>query len=238
MLEILQKEIHEAGKKEKSKNLARFFKTGKGQYGEGDIFLGVTVPQLRVIAKRHACLSFTDTKKLLNSPFHEERMVALLILVDQYKKGAPTIREKVFRLYLKNLPRVNNWDLVDLSAPRIMGAHLFNTNQKVSSFLSKLALSKNIWERRVAIISTLYFIVEGDFVPTLNIAKRLQGDKHDLIHKATGWMLREVGKRDVATLEHFLQEENHYRMMPRTMLRYAIERFPETKRKKYLSGIL
>ncbi len=239
LLEEIKNDLRLVERKEQRETLARFFKTGKGQYGEGDVFLGVRVPQSRVVVKKYRSLSFGDLEKLLNSRFHEERLVALLILVGQYQQGDKDAREKIFTFYQEHLSRVNNWDLVDVSAPHIVGADLFGAPKKMRTlFLNRLATSKNLWERRIAIVSTLYFIRQGDFMPTLTLAKLLLNDHEDLIHKATGWMLREVGKCDVATLEHFLQEENHYRMMPRTMLRYAIERFPETKRKKYLSGIL
>lgn len=237
-LAVLQKELRNTATKVRAKNNARYFKTGKGQYGEGDVFLGVTVPDCRKVAKGNSTLSLVDLQKLLDSRFHEERLTALLILVGQYQKGDNAFRDKIFSFYLKNLARVNNWDLVDLSAPQIAGVHLFSAQKKTPALLTKLSTSPNLWHRRVAILSTFYFINQGEFAFSLAIARRLIGDKHDLIHKALGWMLREIGKRDLATLENFLCENSRYKKMPRTMLRYAIERFPEPKRKKYLSGIL
>jgi 3-methyladenine DNA glycosylase AlkD len=238
MYENVKKDLRKVASKEKAKVLAGFFKTGKGEYGEGDIFLGVTVPKSRIIAKKYADLSLAEIKKLLSSEIHEERLTALLILVLQYQKGGADAREKVFEFYVKNIRQVNNWDLVDLSAPRILGTHLFRCTKKMRAILTELSQSSNLWDRRVAILATFYFIKQGEFAPSIDIAKRLLNDKHDLIHKAIGWMLREVGKRDFATLETFLLEKGHYKKMPRTMLRYAIERFPEQKRKKYLLGVL
>jgi len=238
MLKELKKDLRAVASKEKAKVLASFFKTGKGDYGEGDVFLGVTVLLSRIIAKKYAKISFGDIKELLDSPIHEERIVALLILVDRYQKGDEASRQKVFRFYLKNLVRVNNWDLVDLSAPQIVGAYLFDAPKKMRTLLMKLATSSDLWARRVAIVSTFYFIRRDEFAPTLDIAKCLLNDKQELIHKSVGWMLREVGKRDFAVLENFLKESSRYKTMPRTMLRYAIERFPESKRKRYLSGII
>lgn len=237
-MSTVQKELRSMATKERAKNNAWYFKTGKGQYGEGDIFLGVTVPDCRKVAKRNSTLSLTNLQKLLSSRFHEERLTALLILVLQYQKGDSVVQEKIFQFYIKNLKRVNNWDLVDLSAHHIVGAHLFGAPEKMRALLTKLSTSPNLWVRRVAILSTFYFINQGEFAPSLALAKRLIGDEHDLIHKAVGWMLREVGKQDLGTLEKFLREKSRYNTMPRTMLRYAIERFPEQKRKKYLLGIV
>ncbi|OHA79413.1 MAG: DNA alkylation repair protein [Candidatus Yonathbacteria bacterium RIFCSPHIGHO2_01_FULL_44_41] len=242
MLSKLKKDLRKVAKKEKAKALSRFFKAGRGQYGEGDIFLGVMVPQSRIVAKKYENLPFVHIQKLLDSPIHEERLVALLILVEQYQKGDTTLRKKVFEFYIKNLKCANNWDLVDLSADKILGAQLFrqmvSCPKKMRTLFSKLSSSSNLWERRASIVATSYFIKHGEFVPTLDIAERLIADKHDLIHKAVGWMLREVGKRDLGTLESFLLEKSRYKTMPRTMLRYAIERFPEPKRKKYLFGTM
>jgi 3-methyladenine DNA glycosylase AlkD len=207
--------------------MQRFFKTARGQYGEGDIFLGLTVPQSRMIAKLHKAPGADAVQELVQSNIHEERLVALLMLVSKYESGD----KQVVQVYLDNLHYVNNWDLVDLSAPRILGAHLFD---KERSMLFKLAKSDNLWEKRIAIVSTLYFIRRNDFGDTIKIAEILLGDKHDLIHKAVGWMLREVGKRDLLVLEKFLAL--HRTKMPRTMLRYAIERLPEKKRKFYMAG--
>ena len=203
-----------------------FFKTGPGQYGEGDVFLGVTVPQSRKIAKSYRSADLDTVRELLHSKVHEERQVALLILVGKYDAGENGIVD----FYLEHLQQVNNWDLVDLTAPNILGKHLADKNR---SLLHKLARSSNVWERRIAIVATYHFIRNNDFGDTLSIAEILLGDNQDLIHKASGWMLREVGKRNVVLLENFLG--HHYKKMPRTMLRYAIERLPESRRKFYIS---
>jgi 3-methyladenine DNA glycosylase AlkD len=203
-----------------------FFKTGPGQYGEGDIFMGIKVPVLRAAAKKAKDLSLAELQTLLDSEIHEERLIALLILDAQYAKTADP---KIVDFYLKNTHRINNWDLVDSSAPYILGMHLLTHDPKI---LYDLVKSKNLWERRIAIISTAAFIRAGHFKHTLALSELLLGDKHDLMHKAVGWMLREVGKRDQATLEKFLTAHSSH--MPRTALRYAIERFPEPLRKQYL----
>ena len=227
----LQKKIKELGSPEVSKTMQLFFKTGKGEYGEGDIFAGLKVPSQRKLAREFRDLSLTDLKILLNSPVHEERLISLFILVDKYGKGDKQEKEAIFSFYLKYRKGINNWDLVDLSAPKIIGKHLLN---KDKNLLFKFALSKNLWERRIAVLSTYEFIKNNDFDLALQISEMLLKDKHDLIHKAVGWMLREIGKRDLQAEESFLKI--HYKKMRRTMLRYAIEKFPETKRKKYLQG--
>jgi 3-methyladenine DNA glycosylase AlkD len=227
----LRNDLKKEANKEQAVNLQRFFKTGKGEYGEGDIFYGIKVPLQRAIAKKHRDLSLSELQELLNSPVHEERLVSLFILVDQYARGDEKMKEKIFNFYLKNTLKINNWDLVDLSAPKIVGAHLFNRDK---SILFKLAGSSNLWEKRIAILSTMFFIKNLHFETTLKISEILLKDKHDLIHKGVGWMLREVGNKDLAVEEKFLKK--YYRQMPRTMLRYAIEKFPETKRKAYLKG--
>ncbi|MEN6458207.1 MAG: DNA alkylation repair protein [Thermoguttaceae bacterium] len=211
--------------------LARFFKTGPGQYGEGDKFIGVKVPVTRKVAKEFTSLPLTEIECLLHSEIHEERLLALVILVGQFEKGDNAIKKQIYDLYLANTSYINNWDLVDLSAPQIVGGYLETRSRKP---LERLAKSKSLWERRISILATFHFIREGDFADTIRIAKMLLKDKEDLIHKAVGWMLREVGKRDVVVLEEFLG--NHCRVMPRTMLRYAIERFPEGKRRGYMNG--
>lgn len=211
----------------------RFFKTGPGEYGEGDIFLGVRVPELRKLAKEFSAVSLDEAISFLRSSYHEERLLALLMLVRLYLKGDQATKEKVYQQYLKNTRFINNWDLVDLSAPQIVGAHLWEQDRKP---LSVLAQSDQWWERRIAIMATFHFIRQGEYAETLRLAKRLLTDQEDLIHKAVGWMLREIGKRDLAGAESFLRE--HYQRMPRTMLRYAIEKFPEVKRQKYLKGCL
>ncbi len=213
----------------KAQVLQGFFKTGPGEYGEGDVFLGVMVPQVRQVAREFSALPDREVERLLASPVHEERLTGLLVLVRRFEKGDPSGRRRAHDLYRRHLRRVNNWDLVDLTAPNILGAYLLDRNRSV---LDRLARSPNLWRRRIAIVATHAFIRRGEFADTLRIAGCLINDPEDLIHKAVGWMLREVGKRDVATLEGFLR--THCRRMPRTMLRYAIERFPESRRKAYL----
>lgn len=230
-LALLREELWSIGNPDKAVILQRFFKTGKGQYGEGDIFLGVSVPHSRILSKRYKDLEFEDIEKLLNSKIHEERLVALIILVQKFEKGADADKKKVFDFYLKSTKWINNWDLVDLSCPKIVGEYLLNKPKKI---LYKLAKSKNLWERRVSIVSTYRFIKNGQFEDTLKLSEILISDKHDLIHKAVGWMLREVGKKSTETLEYFLKK--NYKMMTRTTLRYSIEKFPEQKRKEYLFG--
>jgi 3-methyladenine DNA glycosylase AlkD len=211
----------------------RFFKTGPGQYGEGDKFLGLTVPAMRTVVRKYRGLDDDAVLELLASPWHEDRLVAVLLLVEGYKRGDELRRGKVHRAYLANARWINNWDLVDCSAEYVIGAHLVADEIRL---LERLARSKNLWERRIAIVATFHFIKRGEFRPTLRIATMLLGDSHDLIHKAVGWMLREVGKRDRKALDGFLKR--HYRKMPRTMLRYAIERHPERIRKQYLVGTI
>lgn len=227
----IQKELRALASPETAAILQRFFKTGKGEYGEGDVFLGIKVPPMRALAKQHKDAGLDTVTRLLASRYHEERLIALLLLIHIYQQSDSKTRSEAFKLYLDNTTRINNWDLVDVSAPHIVGAHLAERPRKV---LYTLARSKLLWERRIAIISTLHFIRLNDFADTLGIATALLHDEHDLMHKAVGWMLREVGKRDLAVEEGFLKQ--HYRGMPRTMLRYAIERFPESKRKSYLNG--
>lgn len=227
----VQKEVRALASPEIAANLQRFFKTGPGQYGEGDIFLGIKVPSLRALAKKHRDATLDAITALLHSRYHEERLFALLLLTQFYEQVSEHDQAAAYDLYLGNTHHINNWDLVDVSAPRIVGHHLLERPRKI---LHKLARSPLLWERRIAILSTLYFIRYDDFDDTFRIAKTLLHDEHDLMHKAVGWMLREVGKRDLAAEESFLKL--HYRDMPRTMLRYAIERFPESKRKNYLHG--
>ncbi len=226
----IQKEIHHFASPAKAKNSARFFKTAPGQYGHGDLFIGVTVPEVRSIAKKFFDLPLADIQKLLQSKIHEERLLALILLVKRFKKASEKERKVIYEFYLKNTKYINNWDLVDTSAGYIVGGFLYN---KPKTILKKLAQSTNLWERRIAIIATFYDIYQGQSEETFKIAAILINDEHDLIHKAVGWMLREVGKRCGEEIEEsFLQK--HYRSMPRTMLRYAIERFSEKKRKFYL----
>lgn len=221
-------------KRANSKNvdiLLRFFKTGKGEYGEGDIFIGVKVPQTRDVAKAFRKLPLRQSLQLLKSKVHEERLLALMILANQFPKADEKTQKQIYTLFMKNLRYVNNWDLVDSSAHLIAGAYLFDKNRAP---LYKLARSKRLWEKRVAVIATYWFIRKYDFADTLKISEILLNDEHDLIHKAVGWMLREVGNRDFKTEEQFLKK--HSKKMPRTMLRYAIEKFPETLRLRYLKG--
>lgn len=229
MLKQLQKELRNLANPEKAKLLQRFFKTGKGEYGEGDVFLGIMVPQQRIMAKKYNDLNLKEIQNLLKSKIHEERLIALFILIDQYKKSDDFKQKKIFDFYLKNTEYINNWDLVDLSAPKIVGGYLLD---KDKSILYEFAKSENFWERRIAVLATFRFINRLQFSDALEIGKILISDKHDLIHKAVGWMLREIGKRDLKTEEKFL--EKFGKIMPRTMLRYAIEKFPEKKRKYYL----
>jgi 3-methyladenine DNA glycosylase AlkD len=219
----------------KKANLAtRFFKTAPGQYGEGDIFIGITVPEQRKIATQFQHASFADIASLLKGEIHEHRFTALEILDIQFKRAPhDSSRIKIVNFYLKNLSRVNNWDLVDTSAPYILGAWLVDKKSADRKILYKLARSKNVWERRVAIVATQALIREGQYQDTLRIAKILLADSHDLIHKATGWMLREVGKLDEALLITFLKQ--HADTIPRTMLRYAIEKFPANIRREFLT---
>ena len=232
MIDLIKRNLEEKSNPEKAKILQRFFKTGKGQYGEGDIFIGVTVPEIRKTANEYKNLKFAEIQKLLNSKIHEHRVAGLIILVKQFKKGSEQEKCKVFDFYIKNFKCVNNWDLVDLSSHHIIGIYLLDHPEK-TSLLYKWATSKNLWERRIAIISTFEFIRKNKFEESLKLAEILLNDKHDLIHKAVGWMLREIGKRDQQAEEMFL--EKYYKKMPRTMLRYAIEKFAPEKRKYYMA---
>jgi 3-methyladenine DNA glycosylase AlkD len=229
MLNQLRKEMKAASDPKRAKASKWFFKTGKGDYGEGDIFLGLDNPSMRRIAKKYKGLPLGSVQKLLDSGIHEERQMGLFILVNLFARSDEKRRKELFSFYLKNAKRVNNWDLVDLSAPHIVGESLLPNDRKI---LYKLAKSDNLWERRIAIISTFAFIRNGEFRDTLAIAEILMNDPHDLIHKAVGWMLREVGKRDQSVLENFLKK--HSKHMPRTMLRYAIEKFDPKKRAFYM----
>ncbi|OGE14391.1 DNA alkylation repair protein [Candidatus Daviesbacteria bacterium RIFCSPHIGHO2_12_FULL_37_11] len=238
MLKKLRADLEKFKNPEKAKSLQRFFKTGKGQYGEGDIFLGISVPILRKIAIKYKDLPFTGITKLLKSKIHEERLIALLLLVHNFQKGDKKKRKEIYEFYLKSTKHINNWDLVDLSAPKILGADLLDPRLREDDkkILYKLAKSENLWERRIAIIATYQFIWKAkEYKNTFKIAEILLSDKHDLIQKAVGWMLREVGKRiSQDTEEDFLRK--NYHKMGRTALRYAIERFPESLRIKYLKG--
>jgi 3-methyladenine DNA glycosylase AlkD len=230
MLDDLRKEVELSANPERAAVLQRFFKTGPGQYGEGDVFVGIVVPVSRKIAKKYASLPYDGVTMLLKSKIHEERLIALLILIAQFEKGYAREKEQIFNLYLNHTAFINNWDLVDLSAEKIVGAYL---NEKPKTILYKLAHSRSLWERRISIVSTFHYIKQGEYEDTLAIAAILLEDKEDLIHKATGWMLREVGKRcSVEAEEIFLRK--YHRKMPRTMLRYSLERFSQEKRLLYL----
>ena len=227
-----RKDLHNLANPQKANLLKTFFKTGKGEYGEGDKFLGITVPEQRSLIKNYLNLSFDDIADLLASKWHEERLCALLMLVRKYQKSNESrMQKKLYEFYLKNAAGINNWDLVDLSARYIVGHYIFSRNEN-KSILYSLAQSTNMWQRRIAIIATQYFIRNNCFNETIRIVQKLINDKEDLIHKACGWMLREIGKRDVEVLKDFLHDNLH--KMPRTMLRYAIEHFPEAERKRYL----
>lgn len=225
----LKKELRASADPERAKNLAWFFKTGKGQYGYGDRFIGLTVPTLRRIAHRYVDLPLTDVARLLASPIHEHRAAALEILVAQYDREKS---KAIFDFYLQHTKFVNNWDLVDGSAPYIAGRHLLTRPRRI---LYRLAKSSNLWERRIAIVSTFAFIKAGEIEDTFSVAKILLKDDHDLIHKAVGWALREAGKQSTPALLEFLKQ--NYSALPRTTLRYAIERFPAAQRKKMLAGV-
>ena len=227
----IRRSLEKLADKEKAQVLQRFFKTGPGEYGEGDVFLGIKVPELRRLAKEYEGIALGEAKQLLRSPIHEQRLLALLILIRNFSKGDEKTKKRIYDLYLKNTQYINNWDLVDVSAEHILGAYLM---ERSKTPLYGLAKSDSLWERRISILSTFRYIKRGQFSQTLKISKMLLSDEQDLIHKAVGWMLREVGKRHLPTEEKFLRA--HYKRMPRTMLRYAIERFPERKRQRYLKG--
>lgn len=215
-----------------AKLLQRFFKTAPGEYGHGDIFLGIMVPIQRKIAKNYIDLNLADIQKLLNSKVHEHRFCALAILVSKYKKAGDLEKKKIFNFYIKNSPKINNWDLVDVSAPKIVGEYLLNKNKGI---LYKLARSKDLWQKRISVLATFWFIRENKFKDSLKISEILLNDKHDLIHKAVGWMLREIGKKNKQVEIKFL--EKHAHKMPRVMLRYAIEKFSKKKQKYFLKKI-
>jgi len=232
LLEQARVALHAHANPEDALFLQRFFKTGPGEYAEGDVFIGVRVPTTRKIARQFKDLPLDLTSQLLCSSVHEERLLALVILTERMKKkGSEEEKKAIYELYLSHTEWINNWDLVDVTAEHVVGRYLYDKSRQP---LYNLAASKDRWERRISIISTFYFIRKGDFEDTLRLAEFHLEDSHDLMHKAVGWMLREVGKRDQPTEEDFLRK--HYRVMPRTMLRYAIERFPEELRQGYLKG--
>ncbi len=228
----IKKDLRNLADPERKKVYEWFFKTGRGQYGEGDKFLGVVMPNIRKVAKNYVEMDLENIEKILQSSFHEDRMCALVIMTYKFKKVDEKEQKKIYNSYLKHIKKyVNNWDLVDVSAHKIVGEYLLDKDRNI---LYKLAKSKNLWERRVAIVATYQFIKNKELEDTLKISKILLEDSHDLIHKAVGWMLREAGKKDVKVLEKFLKK--YYKKMPRTMLRYSIEKFPEKIRKDYLVG--
>lgn len=227
----LSQELHSLADPEIAEHSKRFFKTSTGEYAEGDEFLGLRVPDQRKLARKYADMPLEGAEKLLHSPYHEERLTALFILEHTFKKANAELQSEIYSLYLTNLNRINNWDLIDSSAPKILGEYL---QDKPRNILYSLAASESLWDRRISIMATFPFIKKGDFDDTLHIAKLLLNDNHDLIHKACGWMLREVGKKNQKLLEEFLK--SCYQKMPRTMLRYAIEKFPEDLRQTYLKG--
>ena len=230
-LKEIKTALRQAADPIKARELQRFFKTGSGEYGHGDVFLGIKVPVLRKIAKTYPKTGLPEIEILLKSPIHEERFLSLVLMVQAYAKASEPERKNLYGFYLNHTPFINNWDLVDTSAPHIVGAFLADKNRKPITILAK---STNLWERRIAVMATFFFIRQGDFTDALLISELLLNDKEDLIHKAVGWMLREIGNRNRQTEEFFLIK--HYHKMPRTMLRYAIEKFPESIRKKYLKG--
>ena len=230
----VQKKLRKMANKKIANHSQSFFKTGKGEYGEGDLFLGIRVPELRKVAKEFFDLDKTSILKLLKSKYHEERLTAVIILVNQYSKSRDdVIRNKLYKLYTANFKYINNWDIVDVSCHKIVGPHL---EERSRSILYKWAKSKDLWTRRISIISTFWFIRNNDLDDSYKLATILLKDKHDLMHKAVGWVLRECGKKDFKRLDNFLK--SNYKKMPRTMLRYAIEKFPETHRKKYINGTI
>lgn len=227
----IRNELRKLGNKEIAEHSQRFFRTGNGQYGAGDRFLGIRVPVLRKLAKKHQGISIEEASQLLKSQFHEERLLSLLMLINIFKTTNEENKEFIYILYLNNTKFINNWDLIDCSAEHIVGAYLRERDKQP---IYNLANSKSLWERRVSIMSTFHFIKNKEFIEPLKVSEILLHDKEDLIHKAVGWMLREIGKRDIRAEDVFLKK--HYKDMPRTMLRYAIEKFPEERRKKYLKG--
>lgn len=230
-LQAVNTELRSLADPKRAEHTLGYFKCGPGEYGEGDLFLGIRVPDVRKLAKRFADASLSGVTELLHSEYHEARLLALFILVNRYAKADDATKKTIYDLYLANTDRINNWDLVDSSAPQIVGGWLYKRER---SILYTLAKSDSLWERRIAVMATFFFIRKNEFADTLAIAKLLLNDTHDLIHKAVGWMLREIGNREREAEENFLKM--HYQKMPRTMLRYAIEKFPEAKRQAYLKG--
>jgi len=235
-LDNLRKQINTLADRSRAIQLQRYFKTGPGDYGEGDHFLGLKVPQARALARKFFGLEYFETLELLKSPNHEERLIALFILIEKYKKN-PELREQIFQGYIEHTPFINNWDLVDSSSPQIIGEHLLHKPRKIlENWINSTDPPDDLhamWKKRIALLATLAFIRRGEFQPTLDYAEKLLNHPHDLIHKAAGWMLREVGKKSPEILIQFVKR--HGRSMPRTMVRYAIERLPETTRLQLLT---
>lgn len=227
----LRRALENAADPERAEINQRFFKTRPGEYGEGDLFRGIRVPVLRKLCREYESLSTKDLMPLLESKYHEDRLLGLIILVRQFEHGGSEDKSRIYNFYLSHTKYINNWDMVDCSAPSIVGGYLHDRSRAP---IHRLAKSANLWERRIAALATFHFIRRGEFDDALRIAKTLVSDTEDLIHKAIGWMLREIGSRDIEAEEAFLRL--HYKTMPRTMLRYAIEKFPESKRKLYLTG--
>jgi 3-methyladenine DNA glycosylase AlkD len=231
MSDQILNELKNLGDPERATHSQRFFKTGAGEYGEGDVFLGIKVPVQRALAKRYRKATHSDSLALLHSQYHEVRLTALFLMVDLYTRGNAQEKKQIYTDYLANVRYINNWDLVDSSAMQIVGHFLFDKDR---NHLRTLARSEDLWERRVSIIASYHFIRQYEFQDTLDLSEIMLHDTEDLIHKAVGWMLREVGNRSRPTEERFLMD--HYRVMPRTMLRYAVEKFPEALRQAYLKG--
>ncbi|PKL18634.1 MAG: DNA alkylation repair protein [Spirochaetae bacterium HGW-Spirochaetae-5] len=227
--ETIKNELNKIADKEKAIHLSRFFKTGKGEYGEGDVFIGIQVPHQRKIAKQFPVADLSEIEKLIDDPVHEFRLTALLLLIELYKKAGEEEQKNIVNFYLKKSSRINNWDLVDLSAPQIIG-HFYYSRKRDK--LYQLVKSSSLWEQRIAVVSTYYFIKKSDFNEILAFSEMLLEHKHDLIHKASGWMLREAGKMDLNVLRGFL--DKHHKVMPRTMLRYSIEKLDKSERLKYM----
>lgn len=229
----LKEALYHQATPERKKANEWFFKTGPGEYGEGDIFIGVSMPVVRAIVKQFKLMPLQEVAYALSSSVHEERMSGLLLLVDRYQKAKLSEEKKtLYNFYLQHVDAVNNWDLVDLSAPHVVGAYIFETGDH--TLLYQWINDTNLWKRRIVLLATQYFIRKNILQPTLELVEQVLKDKHDLIHKASGWMLRELGKKDLALLENFLSK--HYKRMPRTMLRYAIEKFDKERRQDYLKG--
>jgi 3-methyladenine DNA glycosylase AlkD len=227
--ETIKNELNKIADKEKAIHLSRFFKTGKGEYGEGDVFIGIRVPNQREIAKQFPVSDLSEIEKLLDDPVHEFRLTALLLLIELYKKADEEEQQRIVKFYLEKTSRINNWDLVDLSAPQIIGHFYYNRKRDK---LYQLVKSSSLWEQRIAVVSTYYFIKKNDFNEILAFSEILLEHKHDLIHKAAGWMLRETGKMDLNVLRTFL--DKHHKVMPRTMLRYSIEKLDRPEKQKYM----